>query len=173
MLRLLTDHIKKYDVDTVVLLGFSILIMLLAGCSANTTSSGTTSSGTEVVYQQETVLIPDEPQHNKHDKHAALKNRKSRMDENITSAKQQLSEQLNISEQDIELVSVKSVVWRDRSLGCPLPDRMYAQVLVDGYLIELKAKQLSFFFHGADKGKPFLCQSPKKNGYIDAEKNNI
>jgi hypothetical protein len=41
-------------------------------------------------------------------------------------------------EQLIE-VRVESIEWSDPSLGCPEPDRAYAQVIVPGYVVVVTA----------------------------------
>ncbi len=42
--------------------------------------------------------------------------------------------------ESIELLGVEPVTWPDASLGCPQPGKMYAQVLTEGYRVELEAE---------------------------------
>jgi hypothetical protein len=68
-------------------------------------------------------------------------------------------------------------VWRDGSLGCPQPDMMYTQALVDGYLIQLSAGSRLYNYHGANGRDPFLCTNsldkpdalpgPQRGGFLD------
>jgi len=50
------------------------------------------------------------------------------------------------------------VVWSDGSLGCPEPDVMYTQALVDGYLLTLEVDGRRIDYHGADGQPPVLCE---------------
>jgi hypothetical protein len=53
------------------------------------------------------------------------------------------------------------VTWPDRSMGCPQPDRMYAQVLSPGYRILIVAGSETLEYHGAGQGEPFLCPAAR------------
>lgn len=52
----------------------------------------------------------------------------------------------------VRVVQVEARQWRDASLGCPQPGRMYAQVLTPGYLIVLEAGGQRLEYH-ADSGR--------------------
>jgi hypothetical protein len=79
----------------------------------------------------------------------------------------------------IELASYESVTWNDTSLGCPQPDMGYAQILVDGYKIQLQIHEMTFNFHGAIGEVPFLClntsepqsnlDAPAEEAMVDSE----
>jgi hypothetical protein len=76
----------------------------------------------------------------------------------VDQAKADLAKHLAIQSSQIELISFSSVTWPDSSLGCPKPGMAYAQVMVDGYRIRLKASGQVYEYHGAG-GKPAaLCQ---------------
>jgi len=62
-------------------------------------------------------------------------------------AQRLLAEQLDLPVRRVEIVDVQAVVWPDTSLGCPQPDQMYAQVLVNGYRIVVKATGEEVIFH--------------------------
>ncbi|MBL8147172.1 MAG: hypothetical protein JNL34_12370 [Anaerolineae bacterium] len=62
-------------------------------------------------------------------------------------AQRLLAEQLDLPVRRVEIVDVQAVVWPDTSLGCPQPDQMYAQVLVNGYRIVVKAAGEEVIFH--------------------------
>ncbi len=47
--------------------------------------------------------------------------------------KPDVAEALNLSPEELRLVSVKSVEWSDASLGCPQPGEVYAQVITPGW----------------------------------------
>jgi hypothetical protein len=61
----------------------------------------------------------------------------------------------------VELVSAARVIWSDGALGCPAPDMMYTQALVDGYRIVLAVDGAEVAFHGADGEAPFRCDDPQ------------
>jgi hypothetical protein len=77
----------------------------------------------------------------------------------IDLAKTDLMNTLGVELSTIELVSYEEVTWNDGSLGCPQPDMMYTQALVDGYLIQLQVGDQVFNYHGANGGEPFLCSN--------------
>ena len=60
------------------------------------------------------------------------------------------------------VILAEFVVWPDRSLGCPLPDVEYVQVLSEGYRIVLEASGATYHYHGGGGTGPFLCDSPGK-----------
>jgi hypothetical protein len=67
-------------------------------------------------------------------------------------ARDDLATELDIKPEDIELVKVEGVEWRDSSLGCPQPGMMYAQVITPGYRLTLEANQQQFVYH-TDSGQ--------------------
>ncbi len=75
-------------------------------------------------------------------------------------AKEDLARRLNITVDRIDLVELRSVVWPDRSLGCPRPGMGYLQVQVDGLLIRLQASGYLYEYHSGGNRAPFLCENP-------------
>jgi hypothetical protein len=58
----------------------------------------------------------------------------------------------------LQVRSVKSVVWSDGSMGCPQPDRMYTQALVPGWLIEVGAPGAAVLrYHASQRGAWLHC----------------
>ena len=57
----------------------------------------------------------------------------------------------------LEVVSAERVVWRDGSLGCPLPDRAYTQALVPGYRVVVRTRGGLLDYHASLHGEPLLC----------------
>jgi hypothetical protein len=72
-----------------------------------------------------------------------------------------LSKRTGVPKSDIKVVSVEAVQWSDTSLGCPQPDRMYAQVVTPGYRIVLEAGGQTYEYHSAGVGVG-LCQPQKQ-----------
>ncbi|NKQ36815.1 MAG: hypothetical protein HF973_14535 [Chloroflexi bacterium] len=83
--------------------------------------------------------------------------RKPTEDEFVQMAKEDLSQQLDISPEEIELVNYEEVQWRDSSLGCPQPKMQYLQVITPGYRIQLSVQGEIYNYHGAADREPFLC----------------
>jgi hypothetical protein len=73
-----------------------------------------------------------------------------------------LANRLSIERASIEVTSAQSVVWPDRSLGCPQPGMVYPQVLAEGFYIELRVKDQAYAYHGGEGRGPFLCEHPAK-----------
>lgn len=80
----------------------------------------------------------------------------------VDTAAADLANRLSIDRSAVEVVSAQSVVWPDRSLGCPQPDMGYIQVLSEGYRIELRVKGQIYSYHGGEGRGPFLCENPSK-----------
>jgi hypothetical protein len=57
----------------------------------------------------------------------------------------------------VELINRESVTWRDGSLGCPEPDRMYLQVLVPGYRLRVRAGATHLTYHADQRGRWVWC----------------
>jgi hypothetical protein len=57
----------------------------------------------------------------------------------------------------IEVVSAEPVTWRDGSLGCPQPGRLYTMALVPGYRVVLRVQGRQYDYHAGARGAPLLC----------------
>ena len=57
----------------------------------------------------------------------------------------------------LTVVSVEPVTWRDSALGCPEPGMMYTQALVAGFRITIEAAGKSLDYHADRKGRVLLC----------------
>ncbi len=90
----------------------------------------------------------------------------------ITLAMDDLAERLDITTDEITLVSAEAVVWPDASLGCPQPDMLYRQVPEDGALIILRVDDREYEYHSGGGRDPFLCeqQEPQKHPQIKPTK---
>lgn len=63
---------------------------------------------------------------------------------------------------DVEVVVAEAVTWNDGSLGCPEPDGMYTQALVEGYRIVVAVDGEERAYHGAEGGDPAYCADPRE-----------
>jgi len=68
-------------------------------------------------------------------------------DKLIERAKKELARRTGISDDQIVLKQVEVVTWPDTSLGCPLPGRMYAQVVTPGYRLVLSDGARDYEYH--------------------------
>jgi glucose/arabinose dehydrogenase len=66
---------------------------------------------------------------------------------------------LQLSEEEISVVSVEAVEWPDASVGCPQPGMMYAQVVTPGYLVVLEAGAKRYEYHASPEH--FLLCEPQ------------
>ncbi|MFO7960400.1 MAG: hypothetical protein R6U94_05595 [Nitriliruptoraceae bacterium] len=80
----------------------------------------------------------------------------------VTLAIADAAERTGLAEDDIEVEDLSMVTWSDGALGCPEPDVMYTQALVEGYRIVLDADGRQLVYHGALGDDPFLCEDPQE-----------
>lgn len=70
----------------------------------------------------------------------------------IQAAQSRLSDLLDISIDQIEVVSVKHVEWKTECLGITSPGSMCAQVITPGWVIVLQAEDQEYTFHTDETG---------------------
>lgn len=58
----------------------------------------------------------------------------------------------------------EAVVWSDGSLGCPEPDMMYTQALVEGYHVIVQAGDRQLDYRASSSGFFKLCETPLPAG---------
>lgn len=80
----------------------------------------------------------------------------------IKIAKADLAKRLGISENEINVVEARAVVWPDASLGCPQPGMAYIQILFEGGLIRLEVAGQVYEYHSGGRDGPFLCEQVGK-----------
>lgn len=71
-----------------------------------------------------------------------------------------LAERLGVDAGDIETVSVEEVTWRNGSRGCAEPGMSYAQALIEGSRITLRADGTTYEYHAGGSQPPALCEKP-------------
>ena len=77
----------------------------------------------------------------------------------VARAKKDLARRKGISGEKIFLRQVETVTWTDASLGCPVPNRMYAQVLIPGYRLVLSDGITDFEYHTDNFGRVVFYQA--------------
>ena len=83
----------------------------------------------------------------------------------LEEAKALLRSQLG-GDPDITTVAVERVTWPNSALGCPQADRLYSQVLVEGYRVILTVAGREYSFHGQLNSPPFYCENPQSPAAI-------
>jgi hypothetical protein len=78
----------------------------------------------------------------------------------IEKAKEDLARRLSIAATRIDLIEAAGIVWPNSCLGCPQPEMACAQVLTDGYRIQLEFEGTVYEYH-SDTGTHFVyCENP-------------
>jgi hypothetical protein len=90
---------------------------------------------------------------------------KTRMIERATA---DLANRLALSIDSITLKQVDAVTWRDGALGCPSPDGMYTQALVEGFRLVLSDGETDYHYHAGATGDPFLCPEERRRAPLEA-----
>ena len=120
-------------------------MLLLAGC-------GTGTEDATPLPDQEETQVPDTPTRDQRPRTPLARQ--------VEFAKADLARRTGLDIERIEVLSARNVTWRDGSMGCPKPDRGYAQVLTPGVQIQLGHGKRRFDYHGPRVGEPFLCEPP-------------
>lgn len=69
--------------------------------------------------------------------------------------------EMGLSPQDVTILSIEEMQWRDGSLGCPKPGMMYIQVIIPGYRIVLEANGEIYDVHTDQTGNTVVvCDLP-------------
>ncbi len=68
----------------------------------------------------------------------------------INMAKADLSKMLSVDPELIEVIASEECTWGDASLGFPDPGTSYAQILVSGYRVVLRAAGGTFEYRFGD-----------------------
>ena len=62
-----------------------------------------------------------------------------------------------VATHQLVIVRAEAVVWNDGSLGCPEPGMEYAQALINGYWVVIKAAEQTYDFRAGGGGSFRLC----------------
>ena len=65
----------------------------------------------------------------------------------------------------IETLKAEPVEWSDAGLGCPEPDRMYAQVVVPGFRVTLRLDGKTYVVHVGD-GRAVVCERKEAEALV-------
>lgn len=88
----------------------------------------------------------------------------ARIDDGVRStadrAARDLARRMEAEPGSVEVVSAVAVEWPDAGLGCPVPGMSYAQVMVEGSLVELRHDGRIYRYHAGQDAEPFPCDQP-------------
>ncbi len=79
----------------------------------------------------------------------------------VVQAMTDLSQRLSVTVDDIELVSLLEVTWRDGSIGCPEAGVAYTQALVPGQQMILRVNGVEYYYHSAKNSVFTYCGDPQ------------
>jgi hypothetical protein len=83
-------------------------------------------------------------------------------DSKVAAAIADLAKRQGVTSEEITVVSHDKVTWRDGSLGCPEPGKMYTMVLTDGVRVVLEAAGKTYEYHGGESGPVRFCEDPQE-----------
>lgn len=67
------------------------------------------------------------------------------------------SKRTGLARGELSVHHAEAVTWPDSSLGCPEPGMMYAQALVPGYRVRIRAGEQLLDYHGGVHGGLVPC----------------
>jgi hypothetical protein len=71
-------------------------------------------------------------------------------------------ERAGVARDELSVTVTELVTWPDGAAGCPDPDLMYTQALVDGYRIVIEAAGDEYHYVGANGSEPTYCEDPQQ-----------
>jgi len=72
-----------------------------------------------------------------------------------------LTKTLDVPPEDVTILKIQRVEWRNASLGCPKPGMMYAQVITPGYLVKAEVDGQEQMVHMNEKGHGVVCPADR------------
>ncbi len=82
----------------------------------------------------------------------------------VMAAKRDLASRAGVAVEDVRIVEFQAVEWRDSSLGCPEPGKMYMQVITPGYRVVLEAGGQTYEYHTNQGNRAVLCGKTATSG---------
>lgn len=133
------------------IIGALLAVSLLAGCGSDDASevvSGDDSTTTEAPMDDDTT--------------SSTSGSGSAATGGAEVAAADLATYLGVEPDEVEVVSVDAVTWRDSSVGCPQKGFMYQQVVTEGTRIILEVDGTRYQYHSGGTGDPFRCADPQE-----------
>ena len=79
------------------------------------------------------------------------------IDEQMTFAKTDLAERLQVDVGDVQVLAARVVQWRSGAMGCPKPGMNYTMAIVPGVQVLLMVDRQIHHYHGGIGREPFYC----------------
>ncbi|MDA3933078.1 MAG: hypothetical protein PF630_01915 [Gammaproteobacteria bacterium] len=76
-------------------------------------------------------------------------------------AREDLAQQLQLSDGNIVTVQAADVTWPDGAMGCPQPGMLYTQAQVPGYQLVFRVAGQQYYYHGQQGQPPFYCPADR------------
>lgn len=67
----------------------------------------------------------------------------------------------------ILIQSIEPVDWPDAGLGCPAPDRDYAQVVTPGFRVTLSVRGEDYIYHADRQDNFVLCRNGRPQAPVE------
>ena len=80
----------------------------------------------------------------------------------IETALDDAAERSGVPREELTIAVAELVTWPDGAAGCPEPDMMYTQALVDGFRIVIEADGRAYHYVGAEGQDPSYCENPQE-----------
>ncbi|MFV9506792.1 MAG: hypothetical protein AB4911_19755 [Oscillochloridaceae bacterium umkhey_bin13] len=80
----------------------------------------------------------------------------------LATMRADLSQRAGVAPDQITIRVAEAVTWPDGSMGCPQPNMMYPQVLIEGYRAILVANDRDYAYHSDARGNAFYCARPER-----------
>ena len=122
----------------------AVVGMVVAGCVSVSPAKGMDAETPPVSESTSPTAVPDE------EESAAVRELSAEAQALVDLAIADLARKLEAKAGDIELLSVQRTQFRDASLGVPEPDKMYAQVITPGYILQLGVEDTVHTYHGSN-----------------------
>ena len=81
----------------------------------------------------------------------------------VQRAAADLAQRLGVDVAEVRLVTREEVTWRDGSLGCPRPDVVYTQALVEGERLIFSVAGRRYYYHAGGHRDFFYCPHPDQS----------
>ena len=141
--------IKKIKKSNAIFFTYSIVVWT---CLVGPDSLAAEQKSEKVVKQKK----PVKAEHLKHKKAAP---KEISLDEQLSFAKADLSQRLDVKESALTVLKSESVTWRSGAIGCPQAGDNYTYALTPGLLIVIAADSKHYRYHASRFTTPFLCDA--------------
>ncbi len=85
-----------------------------------------------------------------------------RLEAQVQAAIEDVASRLGLRPEQVGVISIEEVTWRDGSIGCPEPGLAYTQALVEGLRVRLFAAGSVFEYHAGGARPLFYCAAPQE-----------